>query len=86
MTRRREPELIGSFEEQVMVSVLRTGDEAYGMAVREELERVTGRNVAIGSVYVTLDRLEAKGLVTSNRATVRGSSRPGHTEAPRIFW
>jgi PadR family transcriptional regulator, regulatory protein PadR len=58
---------LGSLEEQVMLAVWRTGDEAYGMNVRRELERVTGRDVTIGSVYVTLDRLEAKGLVASER-------------------
>ncbi len=65
---------VGSFEEQVMVAVLRTGTDAYGMNVRRELEHVTGRDVTIGSVYITLDRLEAKGLVTSARTTARGAS------------
>jgi PadR family transcriptional regulator len=60
---------VGILEEQVMLAVLRTGDDAYGMNVRRELEEVTGRDVTIGSVYVTLDRLEAKGLVTSARPT-----------------
>lgn len=58
---------LGTFEEQVMVAVLRTGEEAYGMAVRREIERVTGREVAVGAVYATLDRLEAKELVDSTR-------------------
>jgi PadR family transcriptional regulator PadR len=58
---------VGILEEQVMLAVLRTGDDAYGMNVRRELEAVTGREVTIGSVYITLDRLEAKGLVTSER-------------------
>lgn len=58
---------VGSFEEQVMLAVLRTGHDAYGMNVRRELETVTERGVTIGSVYITLDRLEAKGLVTSAR-------------------
>lgn len=59
--------LLGSLEEQVMLAVLRTAREAYGMNVRRELEAVTGRDVTIGSVYATLDRLEAKGLVSSTR-------------------
>jgi PadR family transcriptional regulator PadR len=59
--------LLGSLEEQVMLAVVRTGGEAYGMNVRRELETVTGRDVTIGSVYATLDRLEAKGLVSSGR-------------------
>lgn len=58
---------LGALEEQVMLAVLRTDPDTYGMAIRRELERVTGRTVAIGSVYVTLDRLEAKGLVASSR-------------------
>jgi PadR family transcriptional regulator, regulatory protein PadR len=58
---------LGSFEEQVLLAVIRTGGEAYGMAVRRELEAVTGREVTIGAVYATLDRLEAKGLVASGR-------------------
>lgn len=59
---------LGSFEEQVMVAVLRTGEEAYGMSVRREIEDVTGRDLTIGSVYITLDRLEAKGFLASSRA------------------
>ncbi|RPJ74879.1 MAG: PadR family transcriptional regulator [Acidobacteria bacterium] len=73
-------EVLGSFEEQVMLAVVRTGDGAYGMTVRRELEGVTGRSVAIGSVYITLDRLEAKALVTSER-TVAGADSPSR----RVF-
>jgi PadR family transcriptional regulator PadR len=64
------PVLLGSFEEHVMLAVLRTADQAYGMNVRRELERVTERNLTIGSVYATLDRLEAKGFVRSDRVAV----------------
>jgi PadR family transcriptional regulator, regulatory protein PadR len=70
-----EMELLGSFEEQVMLAIVRTSDEAYGMAVWRELERVTGREVTIGAVYATLDRLEAKRLVRSIRAGTAGASR-----------
>ncbi len=66
---------LGTFEEQVMLAVVRTGDDAYGMEVRREIERVTGRDVAIGAVYSTLDRLEAKGLVASDRARAGTPSR-----------
>jgi PadR family transcriptional regulator, regulatory protein PadR len=59
---------LGTFEEQVMLAVLRKGNEAYATSVRRELEKVTDRSIAIGSVYVTLDRLEAKGLIASTRA------------------
>lgn len=71
--RTREPVFLGSLEEQVMLAVLRKAADAYGMNVRRELETVTGRDMTIGAVYVTLDRLEAKGLVVSER-TARGES------------
>ncbi|HEX6057453.1 MAG TPA: helix-turn-helix transcriptional regulator [Gemmatimonadaceae bacterium] len=64
---------LGTFEEQVMLAVLRTAEEAYGMSVRRELERVTDREVTIGAVYATLDRLEAKGLIASSRT---GGEKP----------
>lgn len=82
----RTPEavLVSNFEEHVMLAVLRTGSDAYGMAVRRELEKVTGRDVTIGSVYITLDRLEAKGLVTSARtvATNESASRRVFSVSP----
>lgn len=66
---------VGSFEEQVLVGILRIAGDAYGMAVRRELEAVSGREVAIGAVYATLDRLEAKGLVASERGAAAGARR-----------
>ena len=66
---------LGVFEEQIVVAVLRTRGEAYGMHVRREIERVTGRELAIGAVYATLDRLEAKGLLASGRVPAGGPSR-----------
>ena len=66
---------LGVLEEQILVAVLRTRDDAYGMQVRREIERVTDRDLAIGAVYATLDRLEAKGLLSSRRAPCYGPSR-----------
>ena len=66
---------LGVFEEQVMVAILRTRGEAYGMTIRREIETLTGRDIAIGAVYATLDRLEAKKLVSSKRAHAGGISR-----------
>jgi len=66
---------LGVLEEQILVAVVRTGDEAYGMEVRREIERVTGRDLAIGAVYATLDRLEATGLLRSRRTFGDGPSR-----------
>ena len=66
---------LGVLEEQIMVAVLRTRGDAYGMQVRREIERATGRALAIGAVYATLDRLEAKGLLDSERVHAVGPSR-----------
>ena len=66
---------LGAFEEQVMLAVLHSREEAYGMHVRREIERRTEREVAIGAVYATLDRLEAKGLIASARPRAGAASR-----------
>ena len=58
-------EFLGGFELLVMLALIRLGDEAYGVPISEAIEECSGRDVAIGSVYITLDRLERKGLVTS---------------------
>jgi DNA-binding PadR family transcriptional regulator len=55
---------LGEFEQLVLFAVLQL-DEAYGVSVRQEIERRTGRDVSAGAVYTTLERLEARGLVTS---------------------
>jgi PadR family transcriptional regulator PadR len=73
---------LGVLEEQVVVAVIRTGDEASGMEARREIERVTGRELSIGSVYATLDRLESKGLLASSRVVEEGSSRRLFTVTP----
>ena len=55
---------LAEFEIYVMAALARLGDEAYGMTVRQEIEARSGRRVAIGAVYATLDRLATKGYVT----------------------
>ncbi len=59
---------IGEFEVLILMAVLRLGDGAYPPAVRGEIERRTGRGVSRGAVYITLDRLETKGLLGSKLA------------------
>ena len=56
---------VGELEVLLLLSVLRLGDEAYGVAVRDELERRTGRRLSRGAVYATLRRLESKGFLVS---------------------
>lgn len=67
---------LGEFEHLVMAAALRLGDDAYGAAIIREIEGRTGRRVAGGSLYVTLDRLEEKGLVRSRMAE-RSPARGG---------
>jgi DNA-binding PadR family transcriptional regulator len=54
---------LGELEVCVLLAVVRLGDEAYGLRVRQHLEAETGRQLAIGAVYNTLARLEEKGLL-----------------------
>ena len=58
---------LGEFERAVLLAVARLGATAYGVAIRAELEQRLGRPVSLGSVYTTLDRLLAKGLVSTSQ-------------------
>ena len=49
----------------LLLALLRLGDDAYGVTIAEELEKQTGREVVVASVYATLERLQQRGLVTS---------------------
>lgn len=61
----RDDVLLGTLEHIVMLAVMRLGTEAHGTTIRDEIERRTGRAVSFGAVYVTLQRLEGKDLVSS---------------------
>src|SRR5713101_2936041 len=56
---------LGEFEHIVVLALLRLADQAYGVTVRREIERRTGREVSVGAIYATLGRLETKGYVKS---------------------
>jgi len=58
--------LLGSLEYIILLALLRLDGRAHGMMVRREIEERTGRNVSIGAVYATLERLETKGYVSSS--------------------
>jgi PadR family transcriptional regulator, regulatory protein PadR len=58
---------LGEFEHIVVLALLRLEERAYGVTVRQEIELRTHREVSIGAVYATLDRLETKGYVKSSR-------------------
>lgn len=56
---------LSDFELIAMLAVLRLGDSAYGVPIAREIEEQTKREVKLGSIYATLERLEEKGFVTS---------------------
>jgi PadR family transcriptional regulator PadR len=58
---------LGEFEHIIVLALLRLEERAYGVAVRQEIESRTRREVSIGAVYATLERLETKGYVRSHR-------------------
>ena len=58
---------LGEFEHIIVLALLRLEDRAYGVTVRQEIEFRIKREVSIGAVYATLDRLETKGYVKSHR-------------------
>lgn len=58
-------ENLGEFEQIVMLAIVHLKDDVYGVPIVDEIERRTGREVTRAAVYITLRRLEQKGLVTS---------------------
>ncbi len=73
ITPNTRPQPVAEFELLVMLAALRLGPrEAYTVSIVEDIERKTGRSVRRANVYTTLERLERKGLVS----TQLGDSRP----------
>ncbi len=73
-------EWLGEFEQAVLFAVAQVED-AYGATIRDEIEKRTGRQVSAGAIYTTLDRLEARGLLTSwwgEPTPERGGKRKRH--------
>ena len=69
---------LAEFELTVLLAVVHCGDRAYAVSVQDEIERRSGRTASSGAVYVTLDRLERKGLLRSRlgEATAERGGRP----------
>ncbi len=73
--------VLGDFEQLVLLALFRLGPDAYGATIRREIEQRTGRDLAMSAVYVTIDRLEAKGLVRTHvgePTAERGGRRRRH--------
>ena len=60
-------EFLGGFELVVLLALIKLGEDAYGVTVAQEIEASSGRSVVVGSLYLTLKRLEQKKLVSSRR-------------------
>jgi DNA-binding PadR family transcriptional regulator len=65
MTSRSTVPNLGSFEQLVLLALVRLGEDAYGISLKGEIDRGTGRDVSLGMVYKALWRLESKGLIVS---------------------
>ena len=89
---------IGALELTVLLSVVRLGNEAYGLAIRSDVSTRTKRDYSVGAVYTTLQRLQDKGLLTSKATdplpvrggrsrrqfTVTGAGRRAIRDAERV--
>jgi DNA-binding PadR family transcriptional regulator len=58
-------EILGAFEQAVLLGLVRLGPDAYGRAILKEVQARLERDVSAGAVYATLDRLEDKALISS---------------------
>lgn len=58
---------LGEFEELMLLAILRLHNNAYGMTIRQTVEKASGRSTSIGAIYTTLERLEQKGFVISHQ-------------------
>lgn len=58
-------DVLGTFEQSVLLALIRLDDDAYGRAVLREVQERLGRDIAAGAVHATLERLQGKGLITS---------------------
>ena len=69
--------MLGEFEYLLITAATRLGEEAYGAAIRREIEDATGHRCSIGALYTTLDRLQIKGLVKTwmGEATAKRGGR-----------
>ncbi len=57
---------LGDFEQLVLLAILHLGEEAYGSRIVETIEEKSGRTISRSALYVTFDRLESKGHLTSS--------------------
>jgi len=73
---------LGEMQHLSMLAVARCGKSAYGAAIRDELGDVVGKKVTVATVYVTLIRLEERGLLESDTIPIAGG---GAGRPRRVF-
>lgn len=56
---------IGEFEELVLLTIATLGEQAYGVAVLEDIQHRAKRKISIGALHSTITRLDEKGFITS---------------------
>jgi len=75
-------DVLGAFEQAVLLAVVRLRDDAYGRAIVQEVQARLEREVAAGAVHATLERLARKGLLSSRL----GSGTPVRAGRPRRYY
>jgi DNA-binding PadR family transcriptional regulator len=75
-------DILGAFEQAVLLAIVRLADEAYGRAILKEVQTRLERDVAAGAVHATLERLETKGLLSSRL----GAGTPIRAGRPRRYY
>jgi len=73
---------IGEFEELVLLAVCILGEDGYGISVKKEVEKHSGRSILLGAVHITLYRLQDKGFLQSKMG---GSSDKRGDRRKRLF-
>jgi DNA-binding PadR family transcriptional regulator len=65
------PQSLGQFEQLVLLSVMVLAEQAYGMEIYSKVCELAGRQMSLGSTYVTLDRMQRKRYISSRIAAPR---------------
>jgi PadR family transcriptional regulator PadR len=74
--------LLSRIEEIILLAIWRLGDEAYGMAIREEVIKATGKKWLLGAIYGPLGRLQKNAYVT----TVKGAPTPERGGRAKVYY
>ena len=75
-------QMLGDFEQLILMALVRLRANAYGVSMRKEIEERTGRSISAGAIYTALDRLESRGFVSSRL----GDPTPQRRGRPRKFY